>query len=63
MIGGEYFKIPFEFFIFPFFGVGFLAGWPVLSGRAPYSFWLVAMGLWLASGICASILLQLIYTS
>ncbi len=31
-----------------FVGVGFIAVRPVLSGRAPYSFWYVAMGLYVA---------------
>lgn len=59
-IGGEFLRIPFEFFILPFFGVCFLTGWPFLSGRAPFSFWLVAGGVWLLGGIFAVILLQLI---
>lgn len=27
-VGGEFLHIPFEFFMLPFFAVGFLAGWP-----------------------------------
>jgi len=62
LIGGEFFKIPFEMFIFPFFGVWFLAAWPCLSRKAPYSFWLVALGLWLVGWVYLSILMQLIHT-
>jgi hypothetical protein len=58
--GGELLGIPFEVFILPFFAVSFLAGWPHLSGRAPYSFWLVAMCVWLGGGIFAVVLLQLL---
>jgi hypothetical protein len=60
MVGGTFLDIPFELFILPFIAVGFLAGWPHLSGKAPYSFWLVAMGLWLVGGISAVILMKLI---
>jgi hypothetical protein len=60
VVGGTFLHIPFEFFILPFLAVGLLAGWPFLSGKVPYSFWLVAMALWLVGGICAGILMQLI---
>ena len=62
IIGGEVFKIPFEFFVLPFLCVGFLAEWPHLSGKVPCSFWLVAMGLWFVGGIFAAILMQFIQT-
>ena len=60
IVGGTFLHIPFEFFILPFLAVGLLAGLPFLSGKVPYSFWLVAMTLWLVGGICAGILMQLI---
>jgi hypothetical protein len=55
-VGGELLHVPFEVFMLPFFAVAFLAGWPWFSGRAPYSFWLVACGVWLLGGILAVIL-------
>jgi hypothetical protein len=61
-VGGEFFQIPFEYFMLPFFAVGFLAGWPWFSGRAPYSFVLVAGGVWLFGGIVAAILSGLIHS-
>jgi len=60
IIGGEFLHIPFEAFMLPFFVVMFLAGWPWLSGRATYSFWLVACAVWILGGIVAVILLELI---
>jgi hypothetical protein len=60
IVGAELLAIPFEFFILPFFAVCFLAGWPYLSGRAPYSFWLVAMCVWLGGGGFAALALQLL---
>jgi len=45
--------LPFEVIIVLFFGFGLTAAWPVLSGRAPYSFWLVAAGLCLLGAIVA----------
>jgi len=59
-VGSEHLGLPFELFVLPFFAVCFLAGWPYISGRAPYSFWLVAMCVWLGGGGLAVVLLQLI---
>jgi hypothetical protein len=59
-IGGEFLRVPFEYFMLPFFAVGFLAGWPWFSGRAPYSFVLVAGGVWLIGGIVAALVSGLI---
>jgi hypothetical protein len=59
VIGAGVWHIPDEFFILPFFGVSILAGWPLLARRAPYSFWLVAMGVWLSGGIVAAMLSEL----
>ena len=58
------FQVPFPFIAVPFFAVSFLAGWPWLAKRAPYSFWLVAMAVWMASGvfgILATLLLSTIF--
>jgi hypothetical protein len=52
--------LPFEFIIVLFFGVCFTAMWPVISGRAPYMFWLVAMGLYLMGGMVAAVVARLI---
>ncbi len=59
-IGGDVFHIPFEFFMLPFFAVTFLAAWPSYSGRAPYSFWLVAMVVYMLGGGLAAALVQVI---
>jgi hypothetical protein len=53
---GESLHVPAEFFALPFFAVAMLAAWPCFSGRAPYSFWIVAGGIWLLGGIVASLL-------
>ena len=60
VVGGEIVKIPFEFFVPLFFAVAFLASWPVLSQRASYAFWLVAMGLWLGGGLMAALVMLLV---
>lgn len=52
--------VPFELIIVLFFAVGFTAMWPSLSGRAPFTFWLVAMGLYLCGGIAATVLTPLL---
>jgi hypothetical protein len=52
--------LPFEFIIILFFGFCFPAMWPVLSGRASYIFWLVAMGLYFMGGMIAAVLERLI---
>ena len=57
-LGVDFLHIPFDIFILPFFAVGILAAWPVLTRKAPYTFWLVAMGVWLVGGICAAILYE-----
>ncbi len=60
VVGGEIYKIPFEVFIPLFFAVMFLAMWPVLSQRASYAFWLVAMGLWMGGGLMATFVMSLV---
>lgn len=59
-VGGDFLQIPFEYFILPFFVVCFLAGWPYLSGKAPYSFWLAAMLVYMLGGFLAVLLSQVI---
>ncbi len=53
LVGGEVLHIPFGYLALPFFAVSFLAAWPYLSGKAPYTFWLVAMFVWIAGGFLA----------
>jgi hypothetical protein len=60
MLGDKLFHLPFEAFILPFFAVGLLAGWPHFSGRAPYTFWLVACFVWLLGGLVGIALTQLV---
>ena len=50
-IGEGLLHVPFGYFIPVFFVVIFLAFWPSSSGRAPFSFALVAGGVWLTGGI------------
>lgn len=52
-VGVDVLQIPFDYLVLPFFAVSFLAAWPCLSGKAPYSFWFVAMLVYLASGFIA----------
>jgi hypothetical protein len=59
---GERYQMPFEYFALPFFAVGLLAGWPYFSGRAPFSFCLVLGGVWMAAGIVATLIAQLMRT-
>jgi hypothetical protein len=56
--GDEVLHIAFKYFILPFFAVTFLAAWPWFSGRAPYSFWLVAMVVYMLGGFLAVLLVQ-----
>ena len=41
-----------------FFGVAFYAMWPCITRRAPFTFWLVAMGVWMSGAVLASFLPQ-----
>jgi uncharacterized membrane protein YozB (DUF420 family) len=59
----EIFHVPFPFVILPFIAVNLLAAWPWYAKRAPYAFWLVAMGVWMAAGfvgVLVSLLLRCI---
>jgi hypothetical protein len=62
MAGNKVFQLSFEVFILPFFAVGFLAGWPHFSGRAPYTFWLIACLVWLLGGFVGIAVTQLLMT-
>jgi len=59
-VGGEFLHIPFDYLMLPFFIVCFLAGWPYLSGKAPFSFWIVAGLVYLAGGLFAALLTHVI---
>ena len=61
VLAGELLDLAFEYFVLPFLAVALLAAWPHLSGRAPYSFWLVATGVWLVGGVLAFTLLELLH--
>jgi hypothetical protein len=58
--GIEIFHLPFGALIPVFFAVNFLAAWPYLARRAPYTFWLTAMGVWMAAAFVGLLLLQLL---
>lgn len=55
-VGGDFLHLPFDYLALPFFAVCLLAAWPYLSGRAPYTFWFVAMLVYLAGGLLAMVL-------
>jgi hypothetical protein len=57
---GERLGFPFDWVVLPFLAVCFLAGWPYLSGRATYTFWVVAMVVFFAGGVLAILLLHLL---
>lgn len=59
MVAGELFHVPFEYFALPFFAVALLASWPYFSGRAPYTFWIVACVVWLLGGIVGALVFQI----
>jgi hypothetical protein len=59
-VGGDVLHIAFEYFALPFFAASFLAAWPWFSGRAPYSFWLVAVVVYMLGGFLAVLLVQLV---
>jgi len=44
------FHVPFTFFILPFIAVMLVACWPCAKKRAPYLFWITAMGVWGGAG-------------
>ena len=50
LVTDTFIEIPFWIVLFPFFLVMGLAMWPWLSGRAPYTFWVLALGVWMAGG-------------
>jgi hypothetical protein len=60
--GVEVFHIPGEYIAALFFGVAFLAGWPWLGLKAPYSFWIFACGIYMMAFIQAILVLHLFKT-
>jgi hypothetical protein len=59
-IGIEVYRVSFWVFLPFFFLVCGLAGWPYLTRRAPYAFWLVACGIWMAGVMLGGLLLEII---
>lgn len=59
-IGTTSFQLSFEYLTLLFFAFSFLATWPVLSGKAPYAFWIAAMIVFMTGGILAAILTQIL---
>ncbi|MFM2295314.1 MAG: hypothetical protein RLZZ350_1727 [Verrucomicrobiota bacterium] len=59
-IGVELFHMPLLDFVPAFFLVCGLAGWPYLARRAPYTFWIVVCGIWMAGALFGAVLLQII---
>lgn len=60
VLGIQVYKIPFDYFIAPFFIFGILAAWPCLSGKASYAFWIIAMIAFMAGGLFAVLLFQIL---
>jgi hypothetical protein len=56
----ELFHVPFPFVLPIFFAVTLLAAWPYYRKQAPYAFWLVALGVWMAAGFLGILVLQLL---
>ncbi len=57
-IGG--FELPSALFMPCFFAAGLPALWPYLTKRTPYSFWIVAMGVWMASSMISVMLMVIL---
>jgi hypothetical protein len=55
-LGEKRFGIPFSAFLLPFFAAFLLAAWPCLKRNAPYTFWIVACGVWMAGVFAGGIL-------
>ena len=60
VFGTEVYKIPFDYFIAPFFIFGVLAAWPCLSGKASYAFWIFVIVCFMFGGILAAFLMQIL---
>jgi hypothetical protein len=57
ILGTEIYKIPFDYFVVPFFAFSILASWPCFSGKASYAFWIIAMISFFVGGILAALLI------
>ena len=57
MVGMNIFHVPFGYLLLLFFAAALLAAWPYGSGRAPFSFWIVASVVYVFGGTLLSILL------
>jgi len=60
MVLGDAVGMPSVILLVPFFLVMAVAMWPWLSGREPYSFWVIAIVVWLASGAVTAIAFQVV---
>jgi hypothetical protein len=60
MVLGDSVGVPFVVLAIPFFLVMAVAMWPWLSGREPYSFWVMAVVVWLASGAVTAIVFKVV---
>jgi hypothetical protein len=58
VFGTEAYKIPFDYFIAPFFMFSVLAAWPCLSGKASYAFWIIAIISFMVGGMLAAFFMQ-----
>jgi hypothetical protein len=59
-IGIGVLRLPGLAFVPFFFAVSLLAAWPYFTKKAPYMFWIVAMGVWMASATASVMLLGLL---
>ena len=60
LVTDRFIEISFWVVILPFFIVMGLAMWPWLSGRAPYTFWILACGIWLTGGLVGTLAIRVI---
>jgi hypothetical protein len=59
-IGVEILHIPALIFVPFFFAALGIAGWPYLTRRAPYMFWIIALGVWMGAAVIGITAVQII---
>lgn len=59
-VSTEVFHIPFNYWMIAFLTVGVLAIWPRYKLDAPYSFVIVAAGIWLVGCLCGELIYQIV---
>lgn len=62
-VGCGLLRIPPAVMALPFFAVFLYAAWPILTKKVPYSYWGIAMGVWMAGVAVGLILFTLLETA